>query len=81
MAYMTTNQTVLQLSTPDEYRGRVMGIYMLNQGMLPLGSLFSGTIADLWSAPIALAVMGGLVALMAVLFFFRAPTIRRMVVA
>ncbi|MQC17789.1 MAG: MFS transporter [Chloroflexi bacterium] len=81
MAYMTTNQTVLQLSTPDEYRGRVMGIYMLNQGMLPLGSLFSGTIADVWSAPIALAVMGGLVALMTVVFFVRAPTIRAMVVA
>jgi len=81
MAYMTTNQTVLQLSTPDEYRGRVMGIFMLNQGMLPLGSLFSGTIADLWSAPIALAIMGGLVAAMAVIFYFRAPSIRAMTVA
>ncbi len=78
MAYMTTNQTVLQLTAPDDYRGRVMGIYMLNQGMLPLGSLFSGTIADIWSAPIALAIMGGLVALMAVAFFFRSPTIRNM---
>jgi len=81
MAYMTTNQTVLQLSTPDEYRGRVMGIYMLNQGMLPLGSLFSGAVADLWSAPIALAVMGGLVAFMALVFFVRVPSIRNMAVA
>ncbi len=81
MAYMTTNQTVLQLSTPDEYRGRVMGIYMLNQGLLPLGSLFSGTIADVWSAPIALAVMGGLVALIAVGFYFRSGAIREIAVA
>ncbi|MGE3961572.1 MAG: MFS transporter [Dehalococcoidia bacterium] len=80
MVYMTTNQTVLQLSTPDEYRGRVMGIYMLNQGLLPFGSLFSGTVADIWSAPIALAAMGGIVALMAVVFFLRVGSIRQIAV-
>ncbi|MCK9485122.1 MAG: MFS transporter [Dehalococcoidia bacterium] len=76
MAYMTTNQTILQLSIPDEYRGRVMGIWMLNQGLLPLGSLFSGTMADVFDAPTALIVMGSLVSVMAVIFFFRASTIR-----
>jgi MFS family permease len=76
MAYMTTNQTILQLSIPDEYRGRVMGIWMLNQGMLPLGSLFAGTLADVFSAPTALVVMGVLVSAMAVVFFFKASTIR-----
>lgn len=80
MAYMTTNQTVLQLSTPDEYRGRVMGIYMLNQGLLPLGSLISGSVADLFSAPVALAAMGGLVALLAVFFYARVPSIRNVAV-
>lgn len=76
MAYMTTNQTILQLSIPDEYRGRVMGIWMLNQGLLPLGSLFSGIMADVFDAPTALIVMGGLVSVMSVVFFFRASTIR-----
>jgi hypothetical protein len=42
MTYMTTNQTLLQLTAPEELRGRVMGIYMLNQGLLPLGSLLAG---------------------------------------
>ncbi|MBM3139672.1 MAG: MFS transporter [Chloroflexi bacterium] len=73
MFYMTTNQTVLQLTAPDELRGRVMGIYMLNQGLLPLGSLFAGTVADLFNAPVAGVTMGALVALMAVLFALRAP--------
>jgi len=76
MAYMTTNQTILQLSIPDEYRGRVMGIWMLNQGLLPLGSLFSGTLADIFSAPTALIVMGTMVSGMAIVFFFKAETIR-----
>ena len=76
MLYMTTNQTVLQLTTPDEYRGRVMGIYMLNQGLLPLGSLFAGTVADLFSAPLAVFIMGMLVCTLAALFALRSPTIR-----
>lgn len=76
MAYMTTNQTVLQLSTPDEYRGRVMGIYMLNQGLLPFGSLFAGVMADVFTAPTAIAVMGATVAALAVLFFVRSSNIR-----
>ena len=54
MVYMTASQTVVQLAIPDEYRGRVMGIYMLNQGMLPLGSLFAGMLADFYSASILL---------------------------
>ncbi len=79
MAYMTTNQTVIQLSIPDEYRGRVMGIYMLNMGLLPLGSLFAGVLADLTSAPIALATMGAAVAVLALLFFCFARSIRELV--
>src|SRR5205085_9253672 len=76
MFYMTTNQTVLQLTTPDELRGRVMGIYMLNQGLLPLRSLFAGTMGDFFSAPIAVFFMGAVVAVMAVAFALPAPSIR-----
>ncbi len=81
MAYMTTNQTILQLSIPDEYRGRVMGIWMLNQGLLPAGSLFSGTLADVLSAPTALVIMGALVSAISVLFYLRVKTIRDIVTA
>ncbi len=80
MVYMTASQTVVQLSIPDEYRGRVMGIYMLNQGMLPLGSVFAGTLADFYSASAALVIMGGLVALMSVIFYFRAGSLRQLAV-
>jgi MFS family permease len=76
MTYMTTNQTLLQTSTPDEFRGRVMGIYMLNQGLLPLGSLFAGTLADIWSAPVAGTVMGGSVLLLSALAYLRMPAMR-----
>ena len=66
MTYNTSNQTVVQLATPDEFRGRVMGIYMLNQGLLPAGSLLAGTLADVLSAPTAVAIMGGVMVVMSV---------------
>jgi MFS family permease len=72
MVYMTTNQTVLQLMIPDEMRGRVMGIYMLNQGLVPFGSLMAGALADATSAPTAVLVMGCLVSLLALAFALRA---------
>ena len=76
MVFMTTYQTVLQLSTPDEYRGRVMGFFMLNQGLLPLGSIFGGIIAEFTNAETALFVMGGSVILLALLFGGFAKSVR-----
>jgi MFS family permease len=76
MCYMTTNQTLLQITAPDELRGRVMGIYMLNQGLLPAGSLFAGVLASLWGAPLAVAVMGSAVLLLAGIAFVRLPAMR-----
>jgi MFS transporter, DHA1 family, staphyloferrin A biosynthesis exporter len=76
MVYLTTNQTILQMIVPDNLRGRVMGIYMLSQGMMPLGGLLGGALADFTSAPAAVLVMGVLVCLMAVVFAFRAKDLR-----
>lgn len=76
MVYLTTNQTILQLIVPDELRGRVMGIYMLSQGMMPLGGLIGGALAEVTSAPIAVLSLGSLVCVMAVLFMFRAKELR-----
>lgn len=76
MSYMTTNQTLVQITTPDQLRGRVMGIYMLNQGLLPFGSLLAGLLADVWSAPVAVTLMGGAVCVLAALAFVRLPSMR-----
>jgi MFS family permease len=76
MVYLTTNQTILQLIVPDELRGRVMGIYMLSLGMMPLGGLLGGALAEFTSAPTAVFVMGCAVCVMAVLFILRAKELR-----
>ena len=76
MVYLTTNQTILQLAVPDHLRGRVMGIYMLSQGMMPFGGLVGGAVADALSAPTAVLIMGSMVCAMAAFFFVRAPELR-----
>ena len=76
MMYMTTNQTLVQLTTPDEFRGRVMGIYMLNQGLQPLGSLIAGTLAAILTAPVAVLLMGGFCLVLTVTAFVLLPSMR-----
>lgn len=76
MVYLTTNQTILQLIVPDELRGRVMGIYMLSQGMMPLGGLIGGGLAAGIGAPSAVLLLGSLVCVIAVLFMLRARELR-----
>lgn len=55
ISFATAN-TVVQLRTPDELRGRVMGIYVLAFiGLGPFGSLLAGAIARATSTPFAVA--------------------------
>ena len=56
---MSLVTSLAQLIAPDQMRGRVMSIYMLAfRGGMPLGSLMSGKIADMSSAPTALVING-----------------------
>ncbi|MDO8750354.1 MAG: MFS transporter [Dehalococcoidia bacterium] len=60
MVYNSTNNTVLQIITPDEYRGRVMSIYMLDHGLMPLGSFMAGALAEIFGAPMAILAAGAI---------------------
>ena len=56
---MSLVTSLVQLIAPNEMRGRVMSIYMVAfRGGMPLGSLVSGKIADMSSAPTALVING-----------------------
>jgi MFS family permease len=76
MVFMTTNQTIVQMTVPDELRGRVMGIYMLSLGMMPLGGLVGGIMAEATSAPTTILVLGILVCVIAVGFMAKAKSLR-----
>jgi len=76
MAYLTTNMTMIQLTVEDEMRGRVLGLYMLNQGLLPLGALGAGILADLTSAPTAAMIQGALVCAFVLVFAVQMKSLR-----
>ena len=58
MAYDVTMGTMIQLSSKEEMRGRVLGVYGLTFGFTPVGGFFMGWLASLFSAPIAIATGG-----------------------
>ena len=58
MAYDVTMGTMIQLSSKEEMRGRVLGVYGLTFGLTPVGGFFMGWLASLFSAPIAIATGG-----------------------
>src|SRR5437867_527740 len=61
IAFSATANTTLQTVTPDYLRGRIMSVYMVVfAGSIPLGNLFTGGLAHLFGAPIALLVGAGL---------------------
>lgn len=61
IAFSATSNTTLQTVTPDYLRGRVMSVYMVVfAGSVPLGNLFTGGMAHLFGAPIALLIGAGL---------------------
>src|SRR3989440_2162587 len=67
IAFAATANTALQTVAPDHLRGRVMSAYMLVfAGSVPFGNLFTGGVAHMFGAPIAL-FMGASLSMIAIL--------------
>ena len=80
ITFMATTNTLLQMLTPDALRGRVMSLYMLDRGLMPAGALMAGVSAHIVGAPATVALMGGVVIVLALLVAWRVPVMRRLVV-
>ena len=64
--------SLVQLTTSDAMRGRVMSIFMLAfRGGMPLGNLLAGYVAYRWSISTALAVNGSVLAVVALFYILR----------
>ena len=58
VTYTTQNQTLRQLLSPPHLRGRVMSIYLLDRGLVPIGALVAGAVAnEVGGGPNALRLM------------------------
>ena len=76
MFFLASTATMLQLIVPDELRGRVMSLYMLDRGIMPVGALFAGTTAHFVGAPTTVAMMGAIVVILALCVAWRVPAVR-----
>ena len=78
MLFLASTATMLQLIVPDELRGRVMSLYMLDRGLMPAGALFAGVVAHFIGAPSTVATLGALVIVLALVVAWRLPAIGRL---
>lgn len=70
--------TILQLLTPENFRGRVMGVFQLsNRGLHPLGQTETGLVVPLIGAREATFFGGLLVSLVTLATVWRVPAIAR----
>jgi MFS family permease len=57
--HTATTNTLVQSIAKDEFRGRVMSVYSLAfLGLMPVGSLLAGIVADRWGPGVWLSVAG-----------------------
>jgi MFS family permease len=72
MVVFSTVTSLVQMTAPNEMRGRVMSIYMLAfRGGMPLGSLVSGYAATFIGAPMVIGINGALLVAVALYFLTR----------
>ena len=75
----TLGNTLMQITTPDEMRGRVMSFYtMTTQIAMRLGGMQAGSMADLFGAAIAVGVGAALCLSYGVFVALRYPQVRNL---
>jgi MFS family permease len=80
MMQMASSNTILQTIVEDKMRGRVMSFYtMAFMGMVPFGSLISGSLASKIGAPNTLIIGGIFCIAGAMIFASQLPLLRKLV--
>ena len=75
--FMSVSNMVLHMTVPDELRGRVMSIYMLDRGITPAGALMAGVSAHFIGAPYTVVGMGAMVLALAAVVVAFLPSLRK----
>ena len=75
--FVVVGQSILHLEVPNEYRGRVMGIWGMTYTLAqPMGSMQVGFLASAITAPLAVAISGCVACAISLLGVGRDPQIR-----
>ncbi len=77
MLMVNVANTLIQVNVPDELRGRVMGIYTFAFfGMMPIGSLLVGVLAQWTDEPVAVLIGGAAILIFSLYVFLFTPKVR-----
>jgi MFS family permease len=57
--YLMFNQVMVQLAVDDEYRGRVLSLYVMVSGITPFAALLMGALIDVFGAQVTVACFTG----------------------
>ena len=77
MVIINLSNTLVQTNVSDELRGRVMGIFTFTFfGLMPIGSLINGAIADRIGAPVTVQINAIFLLAAAIILVLRFPFIR-----
>ena len=77
MISFSISSAIIHSTITDEYRGRVAGLFILPWGLLPLGSLASGFMAERLGAPHATQITSGIMIILLCLVVWRIRTLRK----
>ncbi len=77
MIYFSISSAIIHGRVSDEYRGRVAGLYILPWGLLPLGGLGTGFLAEWLGAPHATQIGSGVMVVLLCLLVWRIRTLRQ----
>ena len=72
----TLNQALIMEKVEDQYRGRVMSVFMLNFGLMPLGVLPAGIIAEYMGGQVAVGLLAVLLLTVTAIIFVTQKELR-----
>jgi MFS family permease len=77
-ACMVSTNCLLQVHAGERMRARVMSVYMMTWGLMPLGTLPAGALADRTGVPLVVTLQGALLAVVFVGVGLLWPRLRRL---
>ena len=75
-ARRTLNQALIMSNVDDAYQARVMSVFMLNFGLMPLGVLPAGIAMEYWGGPLVIGILGILLLLVTIIIFVSQKQLR-----
>jgi len=78
IAYNSSNDTILQLTVDDAYRGRVLASLFMTRGLMPVGTATMALIAAAVGPRLAVVLMASVVVLFAISLWIWMPRLRNL---